>query len=134
MFKILFAFFALFANVAFADINVNKFDLVEIKPWKSGEDKGEPRKGSGKKYGLVMSSSSYNSSSKTVLIAAAVVKTKDYKGKYTIEITSNGVTYLVFVDKVRTIQKTQVEKTLFNLNILDAKKASDKWNDFTKNA
>lgn len=134
MFKILFICFAFFMNFAFANIDVSKFDIIEIKKTSAKASEDEPTKKIQKKYALVMSSTKYNSSSKTIVVVPVVQKTKDYKGSYVVEVKHEGVTYLIFTDKLRTIPKNNAENIIFKLNKNEAKKVESKWNELTKNA
>lgn len=134
MFKLLFACLALFINFALADFTISKFDVIEVKKNDRMEKTEEPSKKPTKRYALVMSSSGYNTSSKTILVAPAIVKNKDYKGKYVMEAKHEGVTYLIFLDKIRTIPKNQTEKILFKLNKNESKQAREKFSELTKDA
>lgn len=134
MLKLLFICFALSVNFAFADLTFSKFDIIELKQGNRMEKSEEPTKKPTKKYALVMSGKSYNSSSKTIMVAAATVKNKDYKGKYIMEVKHEGVTYLLFLDKIRSIPKSGTEKVLFKLNKSESKTVQEKFNELTKDA
>jgi mRNA-degrading endonuclease toxin of MazEF toxin-antitoxin module len=134
MFKLLFICLTLFINFALADFTISKFDVIEVKKNHRMEKAEEPSKKPTKRYALVMSSTGYNASSKTILVAPAIVKNKDYKGKFVMEAKHEGVTYLIFLDKIRTISKSQTEKILFKLNKNESKQAREKFSELTKDA
>lgn len=123
MIKLFFISLILFVNLAFADFS--KFEIVEIKPsTKEGEVK----------YGIVLSGTDYNKSAKSIIVAPVVLQQKNYTGKYVMEVKNENTVYVVFIDKLRTVQKNTVIKKIFQLNKKDAKNMENKLNELFKNA
>jgi hypothetical protein len=112
-------------NVSFAQGNFKKFDIVEIK----SEGKQGNKKKQDVKYGIVLSSDSYNTGSKYLIIVPMIHKKKDYKGAFVYNFKSGIKEYTVFTDKPRSLEKSRAVKSSLMLKDGEKKEILSKFND-----
>ena len=139
MLKVLMMAFLVFnLSSAYAKNNFEKFDVVELKVEEynqksssssGGKNKDYLKKEAGKKYAIVFSGKAYNASSRSIIVAPVILKTKDYTGKFVINLKHKGKEYIVFTDKLRNIPKEKIKEVVFKPNVQEKGKIGEKFNN-----
>jgi mRNA-degrading endonuclease toxin of MazEF toxin-antitoxin module len=106
----LFIFLSISSAFAAGSPAFQKFEIVELNFEKLKENNKSSayinRNKKQAKYALIISGSNYNNSSKSVVVIPVVLKKeKDYKGKFVYSFKNSNKTYIIFADKVRTINQ-----------------------------
>jgi hypothetical protein len=113
MFKIIIAFLVLCYS-SYANSQVKRFDIIELKNDSKKENKGYEKK-DGQKYAIVISSQEYNLQGKYFIVLPLVQNKKNYKGKFVHSIKIASKDYAVFVDKPRSVEKSSTTKSSLSI-------------------
>lgn len=132
------AFLVFNLSSAYAKNSFEKFDVVELKVEQynqkssssvSGKSKDYLKKEAGKKYAIVFSGKGYNASSRSIIVAPVILKTKDYTGKFVAHLKHKGKEYIVFSDKLRNIQQDKIKEVAFKPSVQEKGKVGEKFNN-----